>query len=874
MVGRHGGSTRPFWGAVLCLLALGVASSAGWERTAETQTDGEAIGQAAGPADRTGGESDRRRVSPATEVTESAPYPQGVCLPVATAGGAASSVSEDGLRSVEPVRESIEHLRDRLAAESHLGAPAAPARGIAPHVEVCPSPGGGAAVEREVPLVARRPPATRPTTPPDDSTSDDHADEDTRQPPEDLTPLREADDGVAPAGHSRWPEPKGLLERLEELAAERATSRWAIETGRLVRELGPAVAGRSDKAVSIIRQLQELTSQVEPLADSINGRPLKVKLYRAGHALNRRLDVWEQTVQIGNSGAVPAEVPQPDPERLSSCLAEIDVLTAGSAEGRAWRRYLLFDVLREWSAGRRSPGDRLPRALAQRVLKRLTQTPMSLRQRRFVSQGPMAVLRTELRRWSAEPVDPSGLLEHLERYEQTGLSSDARRLATDCLDLSLLPAGKRGRLAEQLETYYRNANLRVVVAEELLDRLMPERRPEYAPVRDTVLGMPVRGQSLTSADVGVELLPDPRRARLALEISGEVASATSSTKGPATFYNDSLSVYMARKPLVVDLEGIHSWPSEVDVQSSTRLRRLRTDFDGIPLVGPLVHMVARSQHAQKRAEVGRDVRRKIALRARQQVDSEAGARLRQASERLRQQILGPVEAMGLDPTIIGAETTDRRLTIRLRLAGEDQLGSHTPRPRAPSSSLASLQVHQTAINNVLERLELDGRTFTLPELSRHVTTRLNCPPFWQIDPDHRDVTITFAKQDAAAVRLRDGRVELRLSIDELRKRPRRWRDFQVRVFYRPEANGRSAILVRDGIIRLAGRRMGTGSQITLRGIFARTFPNRRPWRLTPERLVDNPKLADLAVTQFVVEDGWVGLALGPQRTALRPARLR
>ena len=34
--------------------------------------------------------------------------------------------------------------------------------------------------------------------------------------------------------------------------------------------------------------------------------------------------------------------------------------------------------------------------------------------------------------------------------------------------------------------------------------------------------------------------------------------------------------------------------------------------------------------------------------------------------------------------------------MRLRLAGGEQLGAYTPRPRAPSDSLMSLQVHESA----------------------------------------------------------------------------------------------------------------------------------------------------------------------------------
>ena len=63
----------------------------------------------------------------------------------------------------------------------------------------------------------------------------------------------------------------------------------------------------------------------------------------------------------------------------------------------------------------------------------------------------------------------------------------------------------------------------------------------------------------------------------------------------------------------------------------------------------------------------------------------------------------------IDPTSIGMETSADRLTMRLRLAADHQLGAHTPRPRAPSDSLASFQIHESAFNNLVSQLDLNGR---------------------------------------------------------------------------------------------------------------------------------------------------------------------
>ncbi len=463
---------------------------------------------------------------------------------------------------------------------------------------------------------------------------------------------------------------------------------------------------------------------------------------------------------------------------------------------------------------------------------------------------------------------------HVERYEQTGLASDAKLLAKDRLALDRSPNQHARRLAGRLDAYYRNANLRIAVTEELMNRLMPDRAPQRAKVRDTILGTPVYGRSLTSTKVRMRLLPDPNRVRLALEITGDVHSRTNSNHGPATFYNSSSARYTARKPLEIDLRGIHLWPAEVDVRNNTRLRSVRTEFDAIPLVGMLAKSVARSQHDQQRLAVSREIRRKITDRAGRQIDSEADQRLGQFSQRLQQRVFDPMEALALEPTVIRAQTTPRRFIMRLRLAGEEQLGGSTPRPSAPADSLASFQVHETALNNSLEGLALNGRTFTMQELSEHVAQRLSLDEPWKVKPSNKNVAVTFARRDAVVVRCQDGRVVLTLSIARLRKSPRSWKNFQVRAFYRPQTDARSAELVRDGILHFISNRISTGSQIALRGVFSRIFSKRRPVELTPERLATDKNLSYLGVTQFVIDDGWIGIAYGPQRVARRPKLLR
>jgi hypothetical protein len=455
------------------------------------------------------------------------------------------------------------------------------------------------------------------------------------------------------------------------------------------------------------------------------------------------------------------------------------------------------------------------------------------------------------------------LLRDIERYERTRLPNDARRLAVDCQSLAASPVEARRQLADRVDMHYRNANFRFAVTEELLNNLIPERKLEYAQLNETVVGHPVQGTSLMATELAVRMLPDPHRALLALEVTGDIASLTTTNAGLAQLHNESESRYVARKPLEIDMKGISLWPAEVGVENQTRLSGVETSMDNVPIVNWLVNHAVRTQYDMNSSAANEETKQKIVAKASDRVDTEVRKHFSEVVDRLNQHVFDPLNSLALGPELIDAETQEKRFTMRLRLGGEDQLGSHTPRPQAPSDSLASIQIHESVINNGIQRLHLDGRTFTLPELSRHVAESLNCPAPWPTDPENNDVKITFAQQNAVVIRCQDGQVTLTLSIARLSKSPRRWSNFQVRAVYQPVVHGRSAQLVREDAIHLIASR-SLGSQLVLRGIFGHALSRKTPWNLIPEKIINQPKLQNAAITQFVIDDGWIGLSLGPK----------
>ncbi len=662
-----------------------------------------------------------------------------------------------------------------------------------------------------------------------------------------------------------WLEPTTFLALLEEMSKSPLSSTWAKETAGLVRSFGGALRKDGESAKKVVERLDEMSDEAKRFAGACADRAVARKLRQASFSLDRRLEIWRIAAKLGPTALVEAEMPDLDAGILGENIAKLEEVIGDSPAGKPWREYFLLSEVKKFSAKKTDVEEARQRDTARLLLTRIAETPMSPSQRAFLTTSAVNSYCEELRKWAAEPVTTAEVLRDMERYEQTKSIADANRLAFDiqCLDASSNPI--RRELGKTIDLHYRNANVRVTLSEKFLNSMIPPRDVQVEAVNDRVLGVPVNGQSKTSSDVRIRLIPDSQRIRIAMEVTGNIEASTAASAGPATFYNDSESRYVARKIMEIDGSGILLKTSEVDVANETHLRDLETDFDGVPLIGSLVRGIARSQHEQSRAAAQQETRWKVADKARQRIDEESYAQFSGAVNNLNQNVFGPLVGLALDPTMIESQTTEERMVMRLRVAGADQLGSHTPRPQAPADSVASVQLNETMINNAIERLQLQGRKMTLAELLDRVSQRFRRPNLMPLNPEHRDVFVAFAAKDPVVVHCRDGRVIMELSIDELSKDPREWKNFKVRIIYKPEINGRSVELARDGVIQLMSSDMSLGTQIALRGVFSKAFSNKDTIKIMPEKIAKDPRYEGIVVTQCVVDDGWIGIALGPKR---------
>ena len=461
----------------------------------------------------------------------------------------------------------------------------------------------------------------------------------------------------------------------------------------------------------------------------------------------------------------------------------------------------------------------------------------------------------------AQAIDYADLLRKLERQESNPIDRVGSELADAVDSLGASGISDAVRVADAIDTYYRNANVRMAVSESFLNRLLPKVEPRTVPVRTQIMGSRVRGVSQITSNLEVRLLPSNSDWKIDFRTFGHIQTQSVGTSGPVSVRTSGSNSFAAQTPIEVSPTGVHRGDVQVEVKGRTRLRGIRSDYDRLPIIGSLVRSFANSKFESIRPQSNRIVAQQVRSQVSRELNTSLDTRTQKASSKLSSLVLGPLEQLDLDPHVVDMQTTSDRVVARYRLAGNTQLAAFTPRPQAPVSSLMSVQIHQSAINNTLERLIPRDDLMPIEETVDQAASVFGQEVVLE-EALPENVMLQFAKTRPVTVEIEDGKMWLTLRIVRLSRGERlNLTNFIVRAAYRPEVNGLRARLIRDGHLRISGPGMSMRQRLPLRTIFNKVLSPDRSFPLTLPTLVENPSATGLAISQLELRSGWIGLAI-------------
>ena len=680
-------------------------------------------------------------------------------------------------------------------------------------------------------------------------------------------------DPTVTANSKAWPSSTHLLNEIEKLRTE-ASTKAAIEVQNWVDQISSTYERLTqqsltdDSSVAILESLHALANEGVSLAELTleTDAALASDVARLSYSIERRFAVWNAVsgcVLKGKTHFVAARKHVVDSQRLLECLADVQLAIQTTEDTTNWNQYLMLDSLKQLAAGEIT-GKQDQVDMVRQFLARVTAHRVSDIQRSILASTEVHKLADQVHPLSIGPVDYRKLVEDLETLESDPVHRCSKTLADAMQSLRFSEHIEQAAVAHAIGVHYRNANLRLAVSEEFINRMMPKQSIIEKPVRQNILGADTRGISKVLTKLKVDFIKDASALKLALNLEADVSSKTKSSRQGATFFNSSIANVNAVREVTISTQGMKIDGRRATVESSDSLRNFSTDWDRLPILGDMVRQFAHQEFVQARPIAKRIMQKTIAKQTDDEFDKQLLEKVRTSEGQFNKRLIGPLQSLDLQPMVVDLQTTDTRLIVRYRLASSDQLSAYTSRPIAPGDSLLSIQVHQSAFNNMVSQIVEGDRDWTMQELSDKIADLLQQPRRTLPEDAPTDVTAHFSETRPITVEFEDGKMWLTLRIASL-EQPGRFhlKNFIVRTSYLPSVEGLQAELTRDGFIGVDGYKykLGTKERIPLRAIFSKVFSNRSMIPMVSEELLRDPRAVGLAVSQLELRDGWLGMAI-------------
>jgi hypothetical protein len=675
----------------------------------------------------------------------------------------------------------------------------------------------------------------------------------------------------------------------EDLSAEEFAkldgnwSEWSKGTAEAVTDfyakLETSDAATQRKSLSNLKIKQDVMRRAlnDSRYDSLRG-PL-TSLY---NSLTLRIDFAEAALDTLDLDGkqIAASKTRVRSSSLLSSIQNLENYLASVGNGSLWLTYFHIPELKSaLSADPEGPAGLAAAAKTQMHLM-TRNTALDASQKAFTNHGTFQSLSSTLDqyvaavRWTnpAEATeklraDLKSLSTALDTYASSGEKAGELR---DSFARARYDAPDNGdRLASTLQNHLFNYNLRVLVSEAFLNRLMSQNRVEQGPVNDFILGANVYGNQITNTAVDVDLKPSSNTVRFDLRLNGNINSNTQGVTPQATVYTIGNHTFNARKEINFDGQTFSTMPATIAVSPRNTTTGISTQMSGIPIIGRIAQRIATDQVEAKRGEAesiaaGR-VQDNVLPRFNQDVDRSFA----EQGDKLNREVFSGLRATKLFPDTYNYQSTDQLMTMNARVMSPHQIGGDLPDSRLMSVTGATALVHETALNNAIDQMDLAGQTVTEAELKAKIeaflTKALNRPykfqaetPVEATDEDEKALNgIIFAAVDPIRIRVTNDEltIVIRAGFKQEGKEDIPTREITVPISL--EAAGNQILAKRGNVIVAAAE--GQGGGVAINAVVRKKIQSVLPDRAVDSKIeIKTPeKIVISHVTKIKLVDGWL-----------------
>ena len=660
-----------------------------------------------------------------------------------------------------------------------------------------------------------------------------------------------------------WPRPSSLIEEIDVLAQYPETAQLSARLRELLEQLHAETPAGSPEAEQVLIRLASEVQSLRRLSKHIWQQPnratelteLAGQLSRLGYHLERRLHVW-QLLNVALQQQSPAEP-------ATQHLLATNYRLAFDGIDPQWSEYLLMEDIQE-TFDTLNPSKKKQKRAARKTLARIYSPVLSAEQTEFLTQLIHPTALELLQKHAAEPWNAQRLLADLENYEAEPSSYLGYRINDQYQNLLWSSEPTAQQTATQLHTHYRNANFRLAISERLLNQMMPQLPTTDEPYTDQILGARVTGRNNISNQLHVKLIPDHQHLHLQLGTQGGIASNSVARRTGFVIRNRGYISFQAFQQLLIGPDGIDASQKPVAYASARQqVVGMQSKYDGLPILGWVARRVAQRKIHEQAPQTKQIVQNRVASTASERMQELVNSELQQMNQTLYQNLYQPLVALELEPEPIEMKTTQQQLVMRYRLAGRDQLAANTARPQDNPGDLLSLQIHQSAINNLIARLEFNGRTFTSEQLKEHIQEILGRQLSDAPDELEKEAKFQFAHFDPLRIDFRNGKVILAINLQSLKLgEGKSWKKVRISTTYTPQIEGTKIVLTQDAEgTRIKGHRLRLRDKAAISTVHKVLFNKEYHCDIMPADFQQRIGQMQVEISQLVAADGWAAIGL-------------
>ncbi|QEG20564.1 hypothetical protein [Mariniblastus fucicola] len=674
---------------------------------------------------------------------------------------------------------------------------------------------------------------------------------------------------------SKWPPAIQLLKELTAFEEFELTKAWAVRTKELAEYLCDETEVTSEEAVEALMALNQQRQAVTPLIQQISisqpsgglnveAAELVSELQRFQYRLGRRIEVWAGVIDHAKAVASKKITPVRTVS-LSSLPENLDeLLQKQIPNNTGWQEYLAWDALVEAASVSNMDKNarRDLREASQKFLARYHSPSLTDAQRDLFQPFFAPEILTAIRDAASDEVDHTMLMKLIEMMEQKHSGKYATYLNNEYQNLLWSEDPVANELAATIDSHWRNANFRIAINQRMLNQMLPQVPAMTEPVSERIQGAKVSGQSLIENQLRIALIPNPNEISLGIETIGHVTSETVAKRSGFIFENRGLADFKVFQKLAFSRTGVTSEEAQATSTARQRLTGLRGSYDRVPLVGWLTRKIAKQKAEEQTPEALKLTKHRVETGAKQRVEQEVNDLVQQLRKGIHEVVLSRLISMDLEPETVQLSTSNQRIVGRYRVAGRDQMAAWQPRPTDFESDLLTVQFHQSALNNLIERFGINGKKFDAITLGQHIEKITGIP--YESKNTEAEATFQFEKYDGVRVDFEDGIASVTFSFRRFQiGNGRPWKKIKVTTSFVPKYIGTRVVLDRVNLSEVVseGSDLRLADQIAIRGAFKVILDRQYAFDLLPAAVREKVPGLALGIGRLSLAEGWCGVAL-------------